>query len=128
MGLISAQRFEFHKLDRISSMDPDQSHNHGKERLNVLLVVHFGEVVEVDSSLAVVAAADSSLAVVAVDSSLAAVEDVDSRLAVVAVERVAAVAQPAVVALVVEQVEKGAFELERLVEEEIAFFQQLEKK
>ena len=100
-------------------MDPDQFHNHGKERLNVLLVVHFGEVAEVDSSLAVVAA---------VDSSLAAVEAVDSSLAVVAVERVAAVAQPAVVALVVEQVEKGAFELERLVEGEIAFFQQLEKK
>ena len=108
-------------------MDLNQFHNHGKERLNVLLVEHFGEVVEVDSNLAVVAAADSSLAVVAVDSSLAVVA-VDSRLAVVAVERVAAVAQPAVVAQAVEPVEKGAFELERLVEGEIAFFQQLEKK
>ena len=113
-------------------MDQDQFHNHDKERPSVLLVEHFGEVVGVDSNLAVVAAVDSNLAVVAaVDSSLAAVEAVDSSLAVVAVERVVAVAQPAAVAQVgkvVAQVEKGAFELERQVEEEIGFFQQLVKK
>ena len=107
MGLISEQRFEFHKQDRISSMDPDQFHNHDKERLNVLLVEHFGEV---DSSLAVVVAA------------------VDSSLVVAAVERVVEVVQPAAVAQVVAQVERGAFEQERQVEGEIAFFQLLEKK
>ena len=117
MGLISEQRFEFHKQDRISSMDPDRFHNHDKERLNVLLVEHF---VEVDSSLAVVVAA--------VDSSLAVVAAVDSSLVVAAVERVVEVVQPAAVAQVVAQVEKGAFEQERQDEGEIAFFQQLEKR
>ena len=41
------------------------------------------------------------------------------------VEQVAVVAQ---VGSVVAQVERGVFELEQLVEEGIAFFQQLEKK
>ena len=49
-------------------MDQGQYHNHDKERPSELLVERFGEVVEVDSNLVVVAV-DSNL-VVAVDSNL----------------------------------------------------------
>ena len=106
-------------------MDQDQSHNHDKERQSVSLVEHFGEVVEVDSILVVVAV-DSNLAAVAAVDSILAVAAVDSNLvAVAAVEQVAAIAQ---VGSVAAQVERVVFELEQQVEEGIALFQQQEKK
>tara|TARA_B100001093_G_scaffold481954_1_gene513150 strand:+ start:1226 stop:1579 length:354 start_codon:yes stop_codon:yes gene_type:complete len=117
LGLISEQRFESHIPGKIANMDQGQYHNHDKERPSELLVERFGEVVEVDSNLVVVAV-DSNL-VVAVDSNLVVV-------AVVAVV-VAVVAAVAAVAVVV-RAEKEVFGLEQQAEEEIEFFQQLGKK
>ena len=66
MGLISELRFESHIPGKIANMDQGQYHNHDKERPSELLVERFGEVVEVDSNLVVVAV--GSNLVVAVDS------------------------------------------------------------
>ena len=118
MGLISELRFESHIPGKIANMDQGQYHNHDKERPSELLVERFGEVVEVDSNLVVVAV-DSNL-VVAVDSNLVVA------VAVVAVA-VVAVAVVAVVVAVV-RVEKEGSGLEQQAEEEIEFFQQLGKK
>ena len=97
-------------------MDQGQYHNHDKERPSELLVERFGEVVEVDSNLVVVAV-DSNL-VVAVDSNLVVA------VAVVAVAVVAVVA----VGVAVVRAEKEVFGLEQQAEEEIEFFQQQGKK
>ena len=118
MGLISELRFESHIPGKIANMDQGQYHNHDKERPSELLVERFGEVVEVDSNLVVVAV-DSNL-VVAVDSNLVVV------VAVVAVAVVAVAVVVVVVAVV--RAEKEVFGLEQQAEEEIEFFQQLGKK
>ena len=110
MGLISELRFESHIPGKIANMDQGQYHNHDKERPSELLVERFGEVVEVDSNLVVVAV-DSNL-VVAVDSNLVVVAVVAVIVAVVAVVRA----------------EKEVFGLEQQAEEEIEFFLQLGKR